>query len=120
MRRTAVKSIAKAAAMIFTVALSQTMLAQWPKYSIPNVPKTADGQVNLDAPAARTADGKPDLGGVWDIIPCIDCPAAQGRGRGAAPAAGGGRGAGAPAADAGRGAAAPAADQARGANAAAG
>ncbi len=55
MRRTAVKSIAKAAAIAMTVALSPTVLAQWPKHSIPNVPKTADGRVNLDAPAPRTA-----------------------------------------------------------------
>jgi hypothetical protein len=50
-----------AAALALTVPLS----AQWPRYTPPGVPKTADGKPDLTAPTPRTADGKPDLSGVW-------------------------------------------------------
>jgi len=80
------KLTAKLAA-IFLNAGSSSLLAQWPRYMPSNVVKKADGSVDLDAPVPRAADGKPDLSGVWDIIPCIDCPAGRGaRGRGAAAA----------------------------------
>jgi hypothetical protein len=39
--------------------------AQWDPFPWKNVPRTADGKVNLEAPAQRTADGKPDLSGFW-------------------------------------------------------
>ena len=39
--------------------------AQWDPYPMKNVPRTADGKVDLNAPARRTADGKPDLSGFW-------------------------------------------------------
>jgi len=39
--------------------------AQWLGYRAPGVPRTADGKVNLTAPALRTPDGKPDLSGTW-------------------------------------------------------
>jgi len=39
--------------------------AQWDPYPWKNVPRTADGKVDLNAPARRAADGKPDLSGFW-------------------------------------------------------
>ena len=39
--------------------------AQWLNHRTPGLPRTADGKVNLAAPAPRTADGKPDFTGVW-------------------------------------------------------
>src|SRR5205085_1025901 len=39
--------------------------AQWEPYPWKNMPRKPDGQVDLNAPARRTADGKPDLSGFW-------------------------------------------------------
>ncbi len=47
------------------VATAPSLLAQWPRYQLPQVPRTADGQPALEAPTPRTPDGKPDLTGVW-------------------------------------------------------
>ncbi len=55
-----------AAVVAFSVLLSATLLAQWPQYVRPDVPRTADGTPDLGAPAPRLSNGRPDFSGVWE------------------------------------------------------
>ena len=64
----------KALLVSMLLATPAGLAAQWLDYPAPGVPKKADGTPNLDAPAPRTPDRRPDLSGIWRPERNQKCP----------------------------------------------
>ncbi len=84
------KRFVNAALLIVLFAVNAPpLLAQWAPYPTSGVPRLPNGQLNLEALAPRTPDGKPDLSGIWQIVrtPVDQTPASCLGGNGTANAA---------------------------------
>jgi len=58
-------------ALTMIAAVGPALHAQWEPFPWKNVPRTADGKVDMNAPARRTPEGKPDLSGFWMPIEAV-------------------------------------------------
>ena len=61
-----VRSVAVAA--ILAALVWSPVGAQWPPHATPDFPKLPNGQPNFEAPAPKTAQGTPDLSGLWRYV----------------------------------------------------
>jgi outer membrane protein OmpA-like peptidoglycan-associated protein len=54
-------------ALFGSFALIQPAVAQWVQRAEKDIPRTADGKLNVTAPTPRLSNGKPDLTGLWSV-----------------------------------------------------
>jgi hypothetical protein len=68
--------ITRAVIVLCAVAMCTTaapLAAQWLKHPTPGIPRLPNGQPDLNAPPPKTADGRPDLSGIFYLE--AKCPA---------------------------------------------
>jgi hypothetical protein len=59
-------TVSIAAIVAASLAVAVSARAQWVRHPTAGAPRTADGAINMSAPAPRL-DGKPDLSGIWQV-----------------------------------------------------
>jgi hypothetical protein len=66
-RDTGMRILTVVAAIVPVTLFTVTLHAQWPDYKTSGVPRTGDGKPVMDGPAPKSADGHPDLSGIWTL-----------------------------------------------------
>jgi hypothetical protein len=73
--RTAAWALGAVVCSVFVLTSSAHVFGQWVTYPTANVPRLANGQPDLKAPAPRQPDGKPDFIGFWQPDRQRECTA---------------------------------------------